>query len=125
MRRGGCPIRGRLEPQACPGRGFLQHSARNNHSAQSPQGPRRRECRCASESVKTLTPDRVNQEQPVPLSRFCRKLHAEEAGGFWCESYIGGTAVVWATGKRYCDPPDAWHYCAYYHGPQISTDMFG
>ena len=42
-----------------------------------------------------------------------------------CAEYIGGTSVVWATGERFCDPPPyAWHYCAHYHGPQISTDVW-
>ena len=55
----------------------------------------------------------------------CRRLHEDMNGEFFCESYIGGTRVEWATGKRYCDPPpDAWHYCADYHGPQISKDVW-
>lgn len=55
----------------------------------------------------------------------CRRFHEDIHGEFFCESYIGGTRVEWATGKRYCDPPaDAWHYCADYHGPQISKDVW-
>jgi len=55
----------------------------------------------------------------------CRRFHQDARGEFFCESYIGGTRVEWATGKRYCDPPpDAWHYCADYHGPQISKDVW-
>jgi len=55
----------------------------------------------------------------------CRRFHQDASGEFFCESYIGGTRVEWATGKRYCDPPpDAWHYCADYHGPQISKDVW-
>lgn len=38
--------------------------------------------------------------------------------------HIGGTAVVPATGERFCDPPpEAWQYCARYRGPQISRDV--
>jgi len=55
----------------------------------------------------------------------CRKFHADGCGNYYCDSYIGGTKVTWATGKRECDPPpDAWHYCADYHGPQISKDVW-
>lgn len=55
----------------------------------------------------------------------CRRFHEDINGEFFCESYIGGTRVEWATGKRCCDPPpDAWHYCADYHGPQISKDVW-
>jgi len=44
---------------------------------------------------------------------------------FFCRDYIGGTAIVWATGERVSDPqPDAWHYCAGYNGPQISKDVW-
>jgi hypothetical protein len=42
-----------------------------------------------------------------------------------CRAGIGGLAVVWATGARRCDPPpDAWHYCRDYDGPQMSTDVW-
>jgi len=45
----------------------------------------------------------------------CRKFHRNAHGEFFCESFIGGTSVVWATGERRCDPPpDAWHYCRDY-----------
>jgi len=55
----------------------------------------------------------------------CRRFYKDACGEFYCESYIGGTRIEWATGKRYCDPlPDAWHYCADYHGPQISKDVW-
>lgn len=55
----------------------------------------------------------------------CRKFHADGCGNYYCDSYIGGTKVTWATGKRECDPlPDAWHYCSDYHGPQISPDVW-
>lgn len=55
----------------------------------------------------------------------CRKFSREPNGDYFCREYIGGTSVVWATGKKQCDPPpDAWHYCACYHGPQVSTDVW-
>ena len=44
---------------------------------------------------------------------------------YFCSHYIGGTKVTWATGKRECDPPpEAWHYCACYDGPQVSKDVW-
>lgn len=44
---------------------------------------------------------------------------------YFCSFYIGGTAVVWATGEHYCVPlPNAWHYCARYRGPQVSKDVW-
>jgi len=56
--------------------------------------------------------------------RDCRKFH-KISGDFYCDEYIGGTAVVWATGERFCDPPpDAWHYCAGYDGPLLSGDVW-
>ena len=55
----------------------------------------------------------------------CRKFFSDRAGECFCREYIGGTKVTWATGKRECDPPpDAWHYCSDYDGPQISTDVW-
>jgi hypothetical protein len=54
----------------------------------------------------------------------CRNF-SKVGGDYFCSEYIGGTSVVWATGKRQCDPPpEAWHYCACYHGPQISKDVW-
>ena len=66
---------------------------------------------------------------PATILRHCRCsdcLNFSKVGGeYFCSEYIGGTAVVWATGERFCDPPsDAWHYCALYRGPQISKDVF-
>jgi hypothetical protein len=66
---------------------------------------------------------------PATVLRHCRCadcLNFSQVGGeYFCSEYIGGTAVVWATGKRQCDPPpDAWHYCARYRGPQISKDVW-
>ena len=78
----------------------------------------------------------VNRENPVTpgnavtLLRHCRcidcrKFTQDAVGEYFCEDYIGGTAIVWGTGRRVCDPPpDAWHYCAGYDGPQISKDVF-
>ena len=55
----------------------------------------------------------------------CRKFFRNAAGTCFCRDYIGGTKIVWATGKRVCDPPpEAWRYCAGYDGPQISKDIF-
>ena len=54
----------------------------------------------------------------------CRNF-SKVGDDYFCSEYIGGTSVAWATGKRSCDPPpDAWHYCACYHGPQISKDVW-
>jgi len=54
----------------------------------------------------------------------CRNF-SKVASNYYCSKHIGGTAVVWGTGKRFCDPlPDAWHYCAGYHGPQVSKDVW-
>jgi len=66
---------------------------------------------------------------PATILRHCRCSDCLRfscvAGEYFCSEYIGGTAVVWATGERFCDPPpDAWHYCACYHGPQVSKDVF-
>ena len=50
---------------------------------------------------------------------------SQAAGEYFCSEDIGGTAVVWATGERLCDPPpDAWHYCARCRGPQVSKDVW-
>jgi hypothetical protein len=54
----------------------------------------------------------------------CRRF-SKVGGEYFCSEYIGGTSVIWATGKRECDPPpDAWHYCSHYNGPQISKDVW-
>jgi len=58
---------------------------------------------------------------PATVLRHCRCSDCLNfscvAGEHFCSEYIGGTAVVWATGERFCDPPpDAWHYCARYRG---------
>ncbi len=65
----------------------------------------------------------------VTVLRHCRCsdcLNFSRAGGeYFCSEYIGGTAAVWTTGERSCDPPsDEWHYCARYHGPQVSKDVW-
>ena len=55
----------------------------------------------------------------------CRKLFRDTRGECFCRDFRGGTATVWATGRRYCDPPpEVWHYCAGYDGPQISKDVW-
>ncbi len=54
----------------------------------------------------------------------CRHFHCV-AGEYYCTEHVGGTKVRWSDGYRQCDPPpDAWHYCALYHGPQISRDVW-
>ena len=54
----------------------------------------------------------------------CRYFH-RMAGEYYCTEYVGGTKVRWIDGYRQCaPPPDAWHYCAFYHGPQISKDIW-
>jgi hypothetical protein len=54
----------------------------------------------------------------------CRNF-SQVGQDYLCSEYIGGMSVVWATGKRECDPPpDAWHYCSHYNGPQISKDVW-
>ncbi len=63
------------------------------------------------------------------LLKHCRCMDCRnfsQAGtDYFCSEDIGGTKVTWATGKRACDPtPEAWHYCACYQGPQISTDVW-
>ena len=77
--------------------------------------------------LQTLRP--LHVPGPVTLLKYCRcmdcrRFSEDVHGEFFCESYIGGMHVEWATGKRYCDPPpDAWHYCADYHGPLLSDDV--
>ena len=73
--------------------------------------------------------NRVPPPGPATMLRHCRCMDCLSfscvAGEYFCSEYIGGTAVVWATGERFCDPPpDAWHYCARYRGPQVSKDVF-
>ena len=54
----------------------------------------------------------------------CRNFF-DVAGEYFCSEHVGGTKVRWSDGHRECDPPpDAWHYCAYYHGPQVSRDVW-
>ena len=54
----------------------------------------------------------------------CRNF-SQVGQDYFCSEYIGGTSVVWATGKRECDPPqDAWHYCSHCDGPQISKNVW-
>ena len=82
---------------------------------------------------QTSSTSRTSSDAPpstVILLRHCRcmdcRSFSKVNGEYFCSEYIGGTAVVWATGKRQCDPsPAAWHYCACYHGPQISKDVWG
>lgn len=69
---------------------------------------------------------------PVPQATILRHCRCRDciglsgkAGQYVCIHDIGGTKVVWATGQHICDPPpDAWHYCSCYEGPQISNDVW-
>lgn len=86
----------------------------------------------AMSSPPPVRPARRPAMPPPPdvvLLKHCRctdcSNFSQEAGDYLCSEYIGGTQVVWATGQRQCDPPpDAWHHCSHYHGPQISTDVW-
>ena len=66
----------------------------------------------------------------VTILRYCRcqdchKFVRTLSGDMICQEGIGGMGVVWGTGERICDPPpDAWHYCSGYDGPQISKDVW-
>ena len=79
------------------------------------------------EHLQPMQPLRAPRQ--ATILRHCRcsdcLKFSNVASEYFCSEYIGGTAVVWATGKRRCDPaPDAWHYCASYRGPQISRDVW-
>ena len=54
----------------------------------------------------------------------CRRFHKSLVGdSYYCDSLIGGTRIVYDTLECYCDPPpEAWHYCHDYRGPQISKE---
>jgi hypothetical protein len=55
----------------------------------------------------------------------CRKFFRDVHGEYFCQDYIGGTKITWGTGERKCEPPpEAWHYCSMYDGPQISKDVW-
>ena len=55
----------------------------------------------------------------------CRRFYMNRYGEPTCEAGIGGTCTTWGTGRRFCDPPpEVWHYCSAYDGPQISTDVW-
>jgi hypothetical protein len=65
----------------------------------------------------------------VTILRHCRCIDCRKfshvAQDYFCSEYIGGTKVVWATGRRECaPPPEAWHYCSHYDGPQVSKDVW-
>lgn len=63
----------------------------------------------------------------VTLLKHCRCVDCRNwiACDLRCRAGIGGVKVEWGTGKRICEPlPDTWHYCAGYHGPQISPDVW-
>ena len=71
---------------------------------------------------------RVPPPAPATVLRHCRCSDclnlSNIAGEYFCSELIGGSKARWSDGKRYCDPPpDAWHYCARYRGPQVSKDV--
>jgi hypothetical protein len=78
---------------------------------------------------QVVTGNSAPPSSDVTILRHCRCMDctrfSKVGGEYFCSEYISGTSVVWATGKRECDPPsDAWHYCSRYDGPQISTDVW-
>jgi len=88
----------------------------------------------SSESQRPPESRESHSRPPAPASnvtilrhcrcRDCRKF-SKVGSEYFCQDHIGGTAVVWATGERVCDPPpDAWHYCAGYGGPLVSKDVW-
>ena len=91
---------------------------------------------CARDSVNThkrgnqpVTGNRPAPTTNVTILKHCRcadcRLFRRVGNDFICDAGIGGTAVVWATGRRFCEPaPDAWQYCAGYDGPQIGDDVW-
>jgi len=79
-------------------------------------------------SVQSPSPN-VPLPPDVVVLKHCRCMDCRNFskvnGDYFCAKGIGGTAVVWGTGRRVCEPaPGAWHYCAGYHGPQISKDVW-
>ena len=55
----------------------------------------------------------------------CRQFFTNRRGEPVCWVGIGGTWTTWGTGQRFCaTPPDVWHYCSAYDGPQISPDVW-
>jgi hypothetical protein len=79
---------------------------------------------------RQVKPDARHVAPPAPATilRYCRCSDclnfSRVEGEYFCSQHIGGTAVVWATGQRFCEPPpDAWHYCALYRGPRVSKDI--
>jgi len=88
---------------------------------------RARDEKSGGEPVQPVQPPRA--PAPATLLRHCRCRDclnfSRVAGEYFCSEYIGGTSAIWATGDRFCDPPpDTWHYCARYHGSQVSKDVW-
>ena len=81
------------------------------------------------EMPKPVMPKPNVQPPQARNLRYCRcvdcwKFFKDAIGNYVCREGIGGTMVVWTTGERECVPlPDAWHYCSYYDGPQVSKDV--
>lgn len=77
----------------------------------------------------TQMPEFPPPPRDVTILKHCRCVdcrHFHRVGGrYVCDRNVGGTGVVWATGEHVCNPkPEQWHYCACYHGPQISKDVW-
>ena len=74
--------------------------------------------------------DRANAGGGVVLLKHCqckdcRQFFINRRGEPMCWAGIGGTWTTWGTGRRFCDPPpEVWHYCSGYDGPQISLDVW-
>lgn len=114
----------RTPQQGCASK-LLTH-ARSGHTPQ----------RCQEGTLGGGYGARVTECDPYPptpgmatILRHCRCMDCRHFGRcgdeYTCSHDIGGTKVVWATGQHVCDPPpQAWHYCSHYHGPQISTDVW-
>lgn len=103
-------------------------------TANSPLSPhartRTRCCLTGQRGNQPVTGNSPPSPRSVTILRHCRcidcgKFSRDEAGECFCSEYIGGTKVTWMTGERTCDPPpEAWHYCSCYDGPQISKDVW-
>jgi len=82
--------------------------------------------RCATDS--DVAPVPTAPLARVTVLRHCRCIDclnlSNVAGEYFCSELIGGTKARWSDGNRQCDPPpDAWHYCARYRGPQVSKGV--
>lgn len=72
--------------------------------------------------------EQARQTKPPTTLQHCRcadcQRFSRNGEQYHCRAGIGGTKVRWSDGHRECDPaPDAWHYCAEYHGPTTSPHV--